>query len=75
MPLYEYTCARCDHRFEALQALGASSDGVECPQCRHEGVTKVFSTFSGRVGAATKASADPGCGQPQCCRLDGGQCN
>ena len=28
MPLYEYRCDDCDHRFEVLQRLGGTGTGV-----------------------------------------------
>lgn len=57
MPLYEYVCNECDHRFEILQSLGAGSDGVVCPDCGEAEVEKQFSTFSGTVAGATPAPA------------------
>ncbi len=31
MPIYEYRCTRCGHRFERLQPVG--SFATTCPQC------------------------------------------
>lgn len=31
MPIYEYLCARCDHRFERLQPVGSPPE--PCPRC------------------------------------------
>ena len=31
MPLYEYTCKKCEHSFEAFVFGGET---VECPQCQ-----------------------------------------
>lgn len=33
MPLYEYECKACGHRFEKIQSFSAP-DEKECPQCR-----------------------------------------
>lgn len=70
MPIYEYTCAECHHRFEILQRLGESGDGLSCPQCGHGSVSKQFSTFAGVAAGAKSAAAaaDAGCGQTNCCR-------
>ena len=31
MPIYEYECQKCDHKFEVF--LIKSDDKAECPQC------------------------------------------
>ena len=62
MPLYEYACAECGHRFEILQRLGDGSDGLDCPVCGAERLEKQCSTFaSGSDGKLSAASAG-GCG-------------
>ena len=54
MPLFEYSCRACGHRFETL-VLSASRT-VTCPKCTSESLEKQFSTFgtggSGRSGSA-----------------------
>ncbi len=40
MPLYEYSCSKCDHTFEAL-VFGDES--VECPQCQTTRVERLLS--------------------------------
>ncbi|HXW56041.1 MAG TPA: FmdB family zinc ribbon protein [Candidatus Cybelea sp.] len=32
MPLYEYKCVKCSHRFERIESLSAS-EIKKCPQC------------------------------------------
>ncbi|HZB87503.1 MAG TPA: FmdB family zinc ribbon protein [Terracidiphilus sp.] len=32
MPLYEYRCTQCGHRFEKIQSFSAAPD-TDCPQC------------------------------------------
>ncbi|MFN3413550.1 MAG: FmdB family zinc ribbon protein [Thermoanaerobaculum sp.] len=58
MPLYEYQCEACGHRFEVWQRMGAGSQGVSCPQCGSQEVKKVLSTFV----SSTSGSAP--CGLP-----------
>jgi putative FmdB family regulatory protein len=69
MPIYEYTCRACEHRFEEL----VSSTGgtlVACPQCSSDEVSKLFSTFQTRsVGGDMPRPAMGGGGG--CC---GGSC-
>jgi putative FmdB family regulatory protein len=35
MPLYEYQCKKCGHRFERIQSFSAP-DAKECPVCQGE---------------------------------------
>ena len=59
MPIYEYACRACDHRFEEL----VSSYGtlVACPQCTSGEVEKLLSTFSAKTaGGAQPARAADG---------------
>jgi putative FmdB family regulatory protein len=57
MPLYEYLCRDCGHRFEVLQRMGEGADGLLCPRCGAGELAKQFSTFAGSAGASTGASA------------------
>ncbi len=42
MPLYEYKCKKCAHRFERIQSFSAE-DVKECPVCQGE-VERLIST-------------------------------
>lgn len=33
MPLYEYRCTQCGHRFEKIQSFNAEPE-LECPKCQ-----------------------------------------
>lgn len=68
MPLYEYRCASCDHRFEVLQRIGEDASGLECPRCGAERVEKQLSTFAAHGGAASggATASAAGCGRPAC---------
>ncbi len=35
MPLYEYQCKQCGHRFEKIQSFSAPEE-KECPACKGE---------------------------------------
>ncbi|HVT59529.1 MAG TPA: zinc ribbon domain-containing protein [Thermoanaerobaculia bacterium] len=76
MPLYEYRCRDCGHRFEILQSLGEGAAGLACPRCRAAALDKQFSTFataSGSAAAETAAGCDMAdCGAGACC--GGGSC-
>jgi putative FmdB family regulatory protein len=67
MPIYEYRCPACAHRFEVLQRMGEGADGLVCPSCGAQQVEKQFSTFAANAGAGSSpAAADGGCGAPGC---------
>ncbi|HEY7545011.1 MAG TPA: zinc ribbon domain-containing protein [Blastocatellia bacterium] len=50
MPIFEYICKECDHRFEKL-VFGSTE--VECPSCKSAKLEKQLSAFA----ATTKAAA------------------
>jgi putative FmdB family regulatory protein len=68
MPIYEYICKRCEHRFEEL-VLG--SEQPACPSCAAEQVEKQLSVFA--VNSPSGGSAPLGdlpgpcgsCGDPR----------
>ena len=64
MPLYEYRCEACDHRFEILQRRGEPADGLACPQCGVQQLEKMFSTFAAAAtqGSTAASAPGPGCG-------------
>lgn len=67
MPLYEYRCSGCGHRFEILQRMGEGAEGLSCPGCGANKVEKQFSTFAaasggGAASARSCAAAGGGCG-------------
>lgn len=57
MPLYEYQCSECGHRFEVLQRMGEGADGLTCPRCDAPRPEKKFSTFASSTGAGSGAGA------------------
>ena len=62
MPLYEYHCKQCGHRFERIQSFSAP-DEKECPVCQGE-VERLISTparphFKGSGFYSTDYAAKP----------------
>jgi putative FmdB family regulatory protein len=62
MPLYEYQCKKCGHRFELIQSFSAE-DPKECPVCHGE-VERLISTparahFKGSGFYSTDYAAKP----------------
>jgi putative FmdB family regulatory protein len=70
MPIFEYRCESCGHKFEAI-IFGKQK--AECPQCHTEKLEQQLSTFavSSKSNAAAPAA---GCGQSNCCMMNGGGC-
>jgi putative FmdB family regulatory protein len=59
MPIYEYDCPNCGHRFEKLVRNLSGDQEIHCPRCREDGSTRVLSSFavSRQSFAAALASA------------------
>jgi putative FmdB family regulatory protein len=68
MPIFEYLCAECGHKFEAI-VLGGQS--VECPKCHTARLELQLSTFSAHSGGPPAS----GCGQTTCCMNNGRGCS
>ena len=66
MPIFEYRCEDCGHKFEAI-LFGEQKP--ECPKCHTAKLEKQLSTFSVSKSAAAPAA---GCGQSRCCMMNGG---
>lgn len=54
MPIFEYECKDCAHKFEFLHL--SRNEKVNCPECNSERVTRLFSVF-GYIGGAVAAAA------------------
>ena len=74
MPIFEYICRGCNHRFEAL-VFGAEKPG--CPKCHSKKLAPQLSVFavSAKGGSAPGVSAGPcgTCGDPRgqgACSMD-----
>ncbi|MEZ5357324.1 MAG: zinc ribbon domain-containing protein [Candidatus Zixiibacteriota bacterium] len=63
MPLYEYSCKECGHRFEELVS-SMSAENPPCPSCGNKQTDKLLSTFAASTGAT---STTPSCGMKGGC--------
>jgi putative FmdB family regulatory protein len=59
MPLFEYTCRQCDHRFEALVRGGTRP---ECPACRGTSLDRQLSVFAAHTNGAGSRAPMPAAG-------------
>ena len=70
MPIYEYTCPRCQCDFEEL--VRSSDDAVPCPECGEQDVGRRLSVFafksagSDRPSASSASSSCGGCAKNSC---------
>jgi putative FmdB family regulatory protein len=66
MPIFEYTCKACDHRFEAL-VLGTKKP--QCPKCESKGLSQQLSVFAVAARSTSGPSLPSGgcgtCGDPR----------
>ena len=67
MPIYEYRCESCEHRFETLVR---GSETPACPTCGSRQLARELSTFAVSTGGSTSyRSAAPApcgtCGDPR----------
>lgn len=72
MPLYEYTCRKCQHNFETL-VTSRTATKVACPKCESSDLDQLIGLPApGRVtdnASATNCQGDgPPCGAPWCGR-------
>lgn len=73
MPIYEFACTRCDHKFEQLRPMDRMAEPAQCPMCDSDSKRQlsVFSAFMTTEGGQTSAIAGAGGG---CCGGGGGGC-
>ena len=71
MPLYEYFCPTCNHKFDKLQPMNTS--GADCPVCEQPArrAISVFAAVSKGESGATDFGPLPPLGGGGCC---GGGC-
>lgn len=48
MPIYEFRCGSCGHRFEKLCSMGETGQNISCPKCNTAKPERVMSGFAAR---------------------------
>lgn len=65
MPIFEYSCRKCNHRFETI--VLSAREKIACPKC-HSTALEELSVFSARAAGQQTAGSAAGCGRtPQTC--------
>lgn len=55
MPIYEFTCTRCEKDFELMCPMGTQVNEVKCPDCNQNHLIRKMSLFSISSGAPESA--------------------
>ena len=69
MPLFEYRCESCGHRFEHLVRAGVAP---ACPKCQGEKLEKELSVFAVSVPASSGGRSIPADSPCASCGIPGG---
>ena len=69
MPIYEYTCRKCNAKFEQLVRNMSGDSPVKCPACGSAQTARALSVFA--VGAAGNSGASAESPPPMCGRCGG----
>lgn len=54
MPLYEYQCRSCDHKFETMQSISIRAEETSCPHCHEHNATRLMSAFASLIKGTHK---------------------
>ncbi|MFQ5612331.1 MAG: zinc ribbon domain-containing protein [Anaerolineae bacterium] len=71
MPLYEYYCADCQTRFEALRPISKADAQIQCRECESIKTSRVPSVVAAYTGGSARSS-EPGLNVGGCCGGRGG---
>lgn len=70
MPIFEYICKECGHRFDALRPIKDADKPIACTKCASENTKRQLSVFfaqsTGRVIAGGNGGGCAGCPGGSC---------
>jgi len=82
MPIYEYKCTQCAHKFDLLRPSALSNKPADCPKCQHTSERILITSFACRGGATLNKdfglSGESGSGLgmgSSCGSCSGGSCS
>lgn len=61
MPIYEYTCLKCEKTFDHLQRTMADAAPPPCPNCNSKKTVRALSVFAVTSEAGKAAAEGPMC--------------
>jgi putative FmdB family regulatory protein len=65
MPLYEYRCADCEIKFEALRRMSQADSAIACVRCEGTNTSRAISLFAaiskGNGGESRSLGGKSGC--------------
>jgi putative FmdB family regulatory protein len=62
VPIYEYQCSKCDHRFEMIHDASDRDLKIICPQCGDSKAQRVISLFSCGGARSSEIDSSSACG-------------
>ncbi len=74
MPIYEFRCQACGHKFDKLCSLGETGQNVPCPQCQANNSQRIMSGFAAKSVGKNGLSTPMG-GAGSCGTCSGGNCS
>lgn len=72
MPIFEFSCDKCDKNFELLVRSVKWEGSAECPHCGSKKLQKKLSVFASAGAPASAATVTGACGMKP--RRHGGGC-
>ncbi len=73
MPIYEYICVECHHKFDARRAYSQADAPLPCPECGGEHVRRLLSKFAAFSSSDGSTASVAGTGGG-CASCGGGSC-
>ncbi|MFO8010096.1 MAG: zinc ribbon domain-containing protein [Dehalococcoidia bacterium] len=59
MPIYEYVCSKCGHKFELMRRFSDDDSEIKCPRCGEESPERSVSVFARSGGSDTGCAPAP----------------
>jgi putative FmdB family regulatory protein len=61
VPIYEYRCQKCGHKFEKLVRGATNPEGLKCRKCEDQSVERLMSCFGIGGSTSSAVSSAGGC--------------
>ncbi|MDA8097139.1 MAG: zinc ribbon domain-containing protein [Clostridia bacterium] len=66
MPIYEFRCDKCGHKFEKLCPMGETGENLKCPECNQRYPQKLVSGFAAPGANGGSGASCGGCTASSC---------